>query len=988
MLRVVCGQCGKKLEIPDAWAHNVVKCPQCREPIDLQEHDSAECVVKLGQFLNENLATVSAPGDKTGPGGRPPALPGTPSPAEIAWKHVKRFVERHTLVVGTGGGAVLLILLDTFWFHTGTVTAGALAGGVAAVAAWKSEMRSRLPSAAQRAEIEYKVAIGLVALLGLRMAWFGYREISTILAADDLAAVAPVFGLLPKWGAILAVVLVAAVPLGVAFGSLPLVQRFSIYHVLSAGLVLLSLGYGVADVVAQQTVGVGVGQFVRKQVDSSQDGKPVWAGKPAASAPTENPNPAPQANNETGEGGLVTNGTAVETISQATAKPPVSPEPAVVAWTATVDPSPVTSRSVGARLPSIHFGTQPWNPVTPAVPSPWLAVGDNHLEQSVRQLWDLSRNTRLGELAGQIDFIEPVALSADEPLIAGFIPTGMLVEVWSLAEGQMVSRLPCQEIASGAHPFIAFVAPEILLLVYARGTDQQAPPVCQTWNFVHSEMLAEFAAVGASADAKTQWAISPGRKYLATADKTTFRVYDIAENQLVGKSSIPSVPSTAGLDCAGIALAPDGQQVTAIFHNEKKSRLLVWDMTDGKLLADGEFNSDLARGSPVDYRPIQPLAGGAGWVAFERVMIPPISGKQVRAWNLAQSPATGPGTPRVVKVLDSARLLVIAEDALRIVKLPAPKQRGPNELLTLTQLLNGGAPPPDRKLTANQRPMPGAGQSADGGVPDRISRAYTREAYIEFLTADDDRFNEQVRWAPWVKRPVIGVRWGLGVLPTNVPANLMEKQQIEPVTGAIGPKLVAALDERLEDGVFGTWPPGEDSRLTRVGWLGIGVRSELTSSAKRQDLDVIAVVNVNWQKGGQRQITVRIADMVNGIVVFTSNTLKTSSPVAGSPAKGDSVDKWLSDFMRQIDQKMTLQPFPELTAEDAKQAAKRVVSARRHDIAADLIELRAYQARHLIDNASAAGYYEQLLGGGMGEAFANGDADERRRILEEVLPAD
>ena len=64
MLRVVCGQCGKKLEIPDAWARNVVKCPQCREPINLQEHDSAECAVKLGQFLNENLAGGGGPGGK------------------------------------------------------------------------------------------------------------------------------------------------------------------------------------------------------------------------------------------------------------------------------------------------------------------------------------------------------------------------------------------------------------------------------------------------------------------------------------------------------------------------------------------------------------------------------------------------------------------------------------------------------------------------------------------------------------------------------------------------------------------------------------------------------------------------------------------------------------------------------------------------------------------------------------------------------------
>ena len=51
-------------------------------------------------------------------------------------------------------------------------------------------------------------------------------------------------------------------------------------------------------------------------------------------------------------------------------------------------------------------------------------------------------------------------------------------------------------------------------------------------------------------------------------------------------------------------------------------------------------------------------------------------------------------------------------------------------------------------------------------------------------------------------------------------------------------------------------------------------------------------------------------------------------------------------------------------------------------------KLRTYQARHLIDDAAAADYYEQLLGDGMGETFARGDADERRKILEKVLPAE
>ena len=146
---------------------------------------------------------------------------------------------------------------------------------------------------------------------------------------------------------------------------------------------------------------------------------------------------------------------------------------------------------------------------------------------------------------------------------------------------------------------------------------------------------------------------------------------------------------------------------------------------------------------------------------------------------------------------------------------------------------------------------------------------------------------------------------------------------------------------------------------------------------------------VNWGKSDQRQISVRIADVVNGLPIFSSSTLKLGPPLALARRRAATpAEKWLTDVLRQVDQKMTLQPLPELTADDAKQSAERLLSSKHRDLAADLVELRTYQARHLIDDATAAGYYEQLLGDGMGEAFANGDADARRKILEKVLPAD
>ena len=148
--------------------------------------------------------------------------------------------------------------------------------------------------------------------------------------------------------------------------------------------------------------------------------------------------------------------------------------------------------------------------MTPPVPSPWLAVGDNRLEQSVRELWDLSRNSRLGELAGQIEFVEPVALSADEPLIAGFIPTGMLVEVWSLAEGQMVGRLACQDIASVCAALHRFHRTRDIVAGVSAGHRPSGTAWCvRFWNFVHGEMLAEFVPVGHNWGSKNSMGAQP-----------------------------------------------------------------------------------------------------------------------------------------------------------------------------------------------------------------------------------------------------------------------------------------------------------------------------------------------------------------------------------------------------------------------------------------------------------------------------------------------
>jgi hypothetical protein len=980
MLRVVCGQCGKKLEIPDAWARNVVRCPQCREAIDLSEADSAEYTVKLGQFLDENLkAGQRAAGEKTKPGFRP--LPQKPTgPVGIAMAYVSDFSQRHSFVMATSVGSLLLILLDATVFHTGIVTMGAIGAAVAAAAAWQSEVTSHLPSAAKRGEVEFKVALGLLALLALRLAWFCYSEISTIAGAEDMSKLAPAFALLPKWGAITVVLVAAAIPLGAAACSMLLVERFGIYHVLSLGLAIVALGYGLADVTAQQMAGMGIDKLAHQQLTIPPPVVAVVPG-PGTTAGTGPNEPNQSANSE-----AAAVGAAIVEPSVGGAPAPAEPVD-LVPWTASVDPPPTPTSKIGPRLPTIRFPPESSAPISPSTPSAWLAVGDNRHEHSLRQLWDLSQDLPIGELPGQIEFVEPVALSPDEPVIAGYLGGGGLVEAWSLATGEMVGRVACGAPVGGSAPFIDFLGPEELLLVYGRGPDPHAPPMCQIWNFPHGEMIGEFPAIGCTADQKVYWKLSPGRRYLVAADDALLHVYDLVEKRLVGRANFPSVPSTTPLKCAGVNVSADGQQVIAIFHNDKKSRLIVWNLADGQLVSDGEFNTDLGRGTPPECRAIESLGAKAGWLAFERVIIPPFVGKQVRASSISQS-SQASGVLRLTKVLDNGKMLVICNRELRIVKPPVRTQANSKELVTLAYLLTGAA--------HDGKPEPAGGDDGPGGdnAVDRASRAFRRAAYIDFLSSDDAQVNEQIRWAPWSKRPVYGSRWGLGVIPTSVSAKTTQKQQLEPVAGAPGQKLIAALDERLADGKFGIWPSSSDPRISRVAWLGIGSRTQLSATAKRQDLDVVAVVNVTWGKGEQRQISVRVIDFAAGAGVLSTNTLRiglgNKPGLAGANASSDSeaTEKWLSDVLRQIDDKMTLRALPELTPDDAKQAVERMFTAKQHDLASDMIELRAYQARRLIDEASLIRYYDALLGSGMGQAFVQGDSDARREILQKIFPAD
>src|SRR5205823_120712 len=124
-------------------------------------------------------------------------------------------------------------------------------------------------------------------------------------------------------------------------------------------------------------------------------------------------------------------------------------------------------------------------------------------------------------------------------------------------------------------------------------------------------------------------------------------------------------------DCLGMTFSNDGKELAAVFQSSGYPRILCWDMSNGKLVADHRLKDDtLKRAANDPGRAVEWFPDREAWLVFGQSIIDRQTGQRI--WML---PATGPGvapTPR--RVADVDRVLIVSgqgrSQLVRSIRLP------------------------------------------------------------------------------------------------------------------------------------------------------------------------------------------------------------------------------------------------------------------------------------------------------------------------------
>ena len=277
------------------------------------------------------------------------------------------------------------------------------------------------------------------------------------------------------------------------------------------------------------------------------------------------------------------------------------------------------------------------------------------------------------------------------------------------------------------------------------------------------------------------------------------------------------------------------------------------------------------------------------------------------------------------------------------------------------------------------------------------SRDYTRGTYVDLIAGDDETLKQRMRWLPGGKRPSIGVRWGLGIQSSNnaVPDSVDSPKKLAEYTGPAVPAIGQALEQRLAGGKFGDWPGSLDPRLQTVDFLGIDVQGRLIATARRRGLDAIVVANLSRQAIGLTgrfdvRLTVRLIDVAESNVLWTSKML-TNSQAAAAQAEGkDLVAELVEQVMAQVEENFALVDMPAMRPEHVRNRAEDLVAGLSGSDGPDkllpvLTELRYYVVAGLLTPEEASPLCEKILGQGKGGAVATGSRADAGAVLEQWL---
>jgi dienelactone hydrolase len=266
---------------------------------------------------------------------------------------------------------------------------------------------------------------------------------------------------------------------------------------------------------------------------------------------------------------------------------------------------------------------------------------------------------------------------------------------------------------------------------------------------------------------------------------------------------------------------------------------------------------------------------------------------------------------------------------------------------------------------------------------------YMVKTYAQWL-GDDRRVADGMRWFAAGKRPVLALRWGVGVYaeahPTSV--DIPSPMVLFPLAGSTGPDLVAALARRADGDKDAGWPEPSNSQLNKVPMFFAETEADLIKAGAQQQVDAIVAIVTSGQPtftGGQVHISIeiRLIDVIGGTTLW--KLPRTNQRIA-QPGKVDSATAAVvNNVIKKLDTLAKLREMPDISE---PVAAARVEKLRRGDLSAAarlraVAEIRYYELKKLISAADARAAYKELISDEFARSMASGAADDRAEALKE-----
>lgn len=287
-----------------------------------------------------------------------------------------------------------------------------------------------------------------------------------------------------------------------------------------------------------------------------------------------------------------------------------------------------------------------------------------------------------------------------------------------------------------------------------------------------------------------------------------------------------------------------------------------------------------------------------------------------------------------------------------------------------------------------------AGAAPLGFEYDLACRDYIRRVQIDLAMEDEAAIVSRVFWYPASRRPMIGLRWGLGV-SWNGPGKPPEPHtlaELAEATGPLGTALFKGLQDRIASGQFGNLPAQSDVAFHQIALLGGGREAELRAAAQRQNLDALLLINLSvfikpLNHRIDKHIEVHLVDVASGRAVYKSKPLSDVAIERKGLGTSSPAGQRLAEIFTQVDNNFCLKTMPAIQREQIEDRLSqlREMIERSQNIWGVLAELRYYQAKRLVTPAELTPMYDKIIGEGKGHALATGSDAERRAILRKLL---